>query len=127
MICPDKVRDICLFGMMCPREPVVDDDGECAAYIRSALALMDARADQAEVVEVRLEREAIREEVLRDFKPTYLCEPYRPKPRTVGHLECEAIGRSIQEGFRDGLSRASEDAQKLVEYVKRMCENGPDV
>lgn len=70
MICPDCVRDMCLFGMMCPREAVVDDDGECAVYIRSALALMDAReavrpdqADPVEAAEMQAERFAIVDEI----------------------------------------------------------------
>lgn len=70
MICPKKVQDMCLFGMMCPREAVVDDDGECADFIRSALVLMEARevarpdqADPVEAAEVQREREAIQGEV----------------------------------------------------------------
>lgn len=83
MICPKKVQDVCLFGMDCPLECVVDDDGECADYIRRTLAAMEGmrhdQADPAEAAELQQEREAIREEMLRDFKPRYLCEPYRPK------------------------------------------------
>ena len=74
MICPDKVRDVCLFGMDCPREAVVDDDGECAAYIRSVLAMMNAKVapkeewgDPVEAAEVQQEREAIQGEAQPDF------------------------------------------------------------
>lgn len=79
MICPDKVRDMCLFGMMCPREAVVDDDGECADFIRSTLALMDAKgaarpdqADPVEAAELEQEREAIQGETQPDFLRKFL-------------------------------------------------------
>ena len=70
MICPKKVQDMCLFGMMCPLEAVVDDDGECADFIRSTLALMDAKGaaqpdqtDPVEAAEVQQERFAIVDEI----------------------------------------------------------------
>jgi len=66
MICPEKVQDMCLFGMMCPREAIVDDDGECAAYIRQVLAMTGgadrAQDDPVEAAEVQREREAIQGE-----------------------------------------------------------------
>lgn len=78
MICPKKVQDVCLFGMMCPMEAIVDDDSECADYIRKTLAeIQPVEVDLVEAAERQREREAIREETLRDFKPRYLCEPYR--------------------------------------------------
>ena len=71
MICPKKVQDICLFGMMCPREPVVDDNSECAAYIRKVLAVLDGvqpdQADPVEAAEMQQEREAIQAEAQPDF------------------------------------------------------------
>lgn len=145
MICPKKVQDACLFGMMCSREPVVDDDGECAAYIRKTLAALDGaqpgEVDPVEAAELQQERAAIREETLRNFKPTYLCEPYRPRGISATlegrldaamicpavRLECGGIGRQIIEGLSAGLSRANQSARKLAEEVKRMCDNGSDV
>lgn len=66
MICPKKVQDMCLFGMMCPREAVVDDDGECADFINKALGALDGartkKPDLAEVAEMQQERWAIAEE-----------------------------------------------------------------
>ena len=66
MICPKKVQDICLFGMDCPLEAIVDDDGECADYIRKTLAALECmqhdQADPLEAAEVQQEREAIQRE-----------------------------------------------------------------
>lgn len=66
MICPKKVQDICLFGMDCPLEAIVDDDGECADYIRKTLAALEGmqhdQADPLEAAEVQQEREAIQRE-----------------------------------------------------------------
>ena len=66
MICPKQVQDVCLFGMMCPCEAVVDDDSECADYIRKTLAglaeVQPGEDDPVEAAELQQEREAIQEE-----------------------------------------------------------------
>lgn len=85
MICPEKVQELCLFGMMCPREAVVEDDSECAAYIRRVLAKLEgvepAQADPVEDAELAQEREAIREE----------CEAPKPCPFCGGEAETGRI------------------------------------
>lgn len=64
MICPKKVQDVCLFGMMCPMEAIVDDDSECADFIRKTLAeIQPVEADLVEAAERQREREAIRAEM----------------------------------------------------------------
>ena len=67
MICPKQVQDVCLFGMMCPCEAVVDDDSECADYIRKTLAglaeVQPGEADPVEAAEIRVERFAIVDEI----------------------------------------------------------------
>ncbi len=104
MICPDKVRDMCLFGMMCPREAVVDDDGECADYIRSALALMDAKeaarpdqADPVETAEVQQEREAIQGELA--LHPAMLKAPLRCR---IAHWLCGESPSALFAGCKLG-------------------------
>lgn len=79
MICPKKVQDICLMGMMCPPECEIADDGECADYIRRVLPVLEGmqrdQADPVEAAEVQQEREAIRKEMLEKSIPRYINAP----------------------------------------------------
>lgn len=133
MICPDKVREVCLFGMDCPREAVVDDDGECAAYIRSVLALMDAKADaqpdqadQVEAAALQQEREAIQGE----------CSTPKPCPFCGGKAQTGIlasclwiIGCQTPECFGNvnHMTMQFVDEESAVATWNRRAENGADV
>lgn len=133
MICPKKVQDICLFGMMCPREAVVDDDGECADFIRSTLALMDAkgaarpdRADPVEAAEMQQEREAIQGE----------CEAPKPCPFCGGKAQTGIlasclwiVGCETPECFGNinHLTMYFTDEEFAIATWNRRAENVADV
>ncbi len=140
MICPEKVQELCLFGMMCPREAIVDDDSECAPYIRRVLAMLEgvepAQVDPVEDAELEQEREAIQGEsdpgLMWDEAPRLCRILHRLGSRSPSAVmagcklglravfrrgDCSRCpeyvnyGRLILEGFRDGVRAMQHGAE----------------
>lgn len=132
MICPDKVRDLCLFGMMCPREPIVDDDGECANFINKTLGALDGartkKPDPAEEVELRAERFAIVDEIFEGVD-------WRKGNTMLQGLETPEMPRPIQsqgkrEKTRTGIVEGPigplwDKAPRLCRFLHWLCSDSP--